>query len=281
MENNNNLTLSEKEKNYYSRQILLSEMSEETQIKLKSSKVIIIGAGGLGSPCIMYLAGAGIGTIGIVDNDKVEEINLPRQVIHSTKNIGKNKALSAKEYINNLNPYIKVNIYETYISNKNGIDICKDYDVIIDCCDNPITKYILNDICVLLNKPFISAGTVRWDGQMSLYCTDLNNNKLPCYRCLYPKPPLKENIKKCKDVGVIGTLPGIMGTFQANECIKLISGLNDKLLRKKMLIIDGLDMRIKIVNTRGQREECDVCGKKKIINIDNFKTYDYENFLNL
>ena len=279
MENNADLTISEKEKNYYSRQILLSEMSEETQIKLKSSKVIIIGAGGLGSPCIMYLAGAGIGTIGIVDNDKVEEINLPRQVIHPIKNVGKNKALSAKEFINNLNPYIKVNIYDTYISNKNGIDIFKDYDVIIDCCDNPITKYVLNDICVLLNKPFISAGTVRWDGQMSLYCTDLNKNKLPCYRCLYPKPPLKENIKKCKDVGVIGTLPGIMGTFQANECIKLICGFNDQLLKKKMLIIDGLDMRIKIVNTRGQREECDICGKKKIINIDNFKTYDYENFI--
>jgi adenylyltransferase/sulfurtransferase len=280
MENNNNLTLSEKEKNYYSRQILLSEMSEETQIKLKSSKVIIIGAGGLGSPCIMYLAGAGIGTIGIVDNDKVEEINLPRQVIHSTKNIGMNKALSAKEYINNLNPYIKVNIYETYISNKNGIDICKDYDVIIDCCDNPKTRYLCNDVAAILNKPFISSGTVRWDGQVGVYVKNCKGEKLPCYRCLNPNAPLKGNVKKCSQVGVIGTLPAIMGTLEANEAIKFILGKDEQILQRKIFFFDGYDNRVKIMKTRNFQDDCIVCGKNKQLNIDNISEYDYDLFLN-
>ena len=277
---NQEITLSPEEEKRYSRQILLSEMSLESQLKLKKSKVLIIGAGGLGSPCIMYLSGAGIGTIGIIDNDIVDESNLHRQIIHKLQNKGKNKAESAKIFIEEFNPNIKVEIYKEDLNQKNGISIFKNYDIIIDCCDNPKTRYIINDICVILNKPLISGSTVRWDGQLSIYVCDTDGNKLPCYRCLHPKAPLIENTKKASQVGVIGTLPGIIGVMQANECIKLICGFNEQVLKKKMVIIDGFDMRIKVVKCRDYAKNCIVCGEEKKINENNFKDYDYNLFIN-
>jgi adenylyltransferase/sulfurtransferase len=276
---NQEITLSPEEEKRYSRQILLSEMSLESQLKLKKSKVLIIGAGGLGSPCIMYLSGAGIGTIGIIDNDIVDESNLHRQIIHKLQNKGKNKAESAKIFIEEFNPNIKVEIYKEDLNQKNGISIFKNYDIIIDCCDNPKTRYIINDICVILNKPLISGATIRWDGQLSIYICDTEGNKLPCYRCLNPKAPLIENVKKASQVGVIGTLPGIIGTMEANECIKFICGFKEQILKRKIVIFDGFDMRIKVVKCRDSDKNCIVCGKEKIINERNIENYDYDMFI--
>jgi adenylyltransferase/sulfurtransferase len=276
---NQEITLSPEEEKRYSRQILLSEMSLESQLKLKKSKVLIIGAGGLGSPCIMYLSGAGIGTIGIIDNDIVDESNLHRQIIHKLQNKGKNKAESAKIFIEEFNPNIKVEIYKEDLNQKNGISIFKNYDIIIDCCDNPKTRYIINDICVILNKPLISGATIRWDGQLSIYICDTEGNKLPCYRCLNPKAPLIENVKKASQVGVIGTLPGIIGTMEANECIKFICGFKEQILKRKIVIFDGFDMRIKVFKCRDSDKNCIVCGKEKIINERNIENYDYDMFI--
>ena len=272
--------LSEEEKYRYNRQTILSEFGEEGQIKLKNSKVIIIGAGGLGSSCIMHLAGSGIGKMCIIDNDVVDEQNLHRQIIHNVNNIGKNKALSAKQFVNFLNPNVEVIALDISFTDKNAIQLCKDYDIIIDCCDNPKTRFLCNDVAVILDKPFISAASVRWDGQIGIYVKNCKGEKLPCYRCLNPKAPLKENVKKCSQVGVIGTLPGIIGTLEANECIKFILGKNEQILQRKILIFDGYDNRVKIMKTRNYQEDCIVCGKNKVINIDNICEYDYDSFIN-
>ena len=272
--------LTESEKLRYNRQIKLMELGLEGQLKLKNAKVIVIGAGGLGSSCLIHLAGSGVGKICIIDNDIVDIQNLHRQIIHNMKTVGMNKAISAKKYIQELNPEIEVIAITDIFDNKNAFNLCKDYDIIIDCCDNPKTRYILNDISVILNKPFISAASVRWDGQIGLYVKDCEGKKLPCYRCLNPKPPLKKNVKKCNEVGVIGTLPSIIGTLEANETIKFILGKNEQILKKKILIFDGFDNRIKIMKTRDYNDSCDVCGKNKNININNFEQYDYDKFIN-
>ena len=272
--------LTENEKYRYNRQMILSDFGEEGQIKLKNSKVIIIGAGGLGSSCIIYLAGSGIGKMCIIDNDVVDEQNLHRQVIHNINNIGINKAVSAKKFVNLLNPYVEVIALEESFTNKNAINLCKDYDIIIDCCDNPKTRYLCNDVAVILNKPFISAGSVRWDGQIGLYVKNCDGEKLPCYRCLNPKAPLRENVKKCSQVGVIGTLPGIIGTLEANEAIKFLLKKNEQVLQRKIIFFDGYDNKIKIMKTRNFQEDCIVCGKNKTLNIDNISEYDYDQFIN-
>ena len=253
---------------------------QKFQIKLKNAKVIVIGAGGLGSSCIMHLAGSGIGKICIVDNDVVDEQNLHRQIIHNVNNIGMNKALSAKQFANLLNPKIEVIALNESFTNKNGLKLCENYDIIIDCCDNPKTRFLCNDIAVILNKPFISAASVRWDGQIGVYVKNCKGEKLPCYRCLNPKAPLKENVKKCAQVGVIGTLPSIMGTLEANETIKFILGKDEQILQRKIIIFDGYDNKIKIMKTRNYQDDCIVCGKNKKLNRDNISEYDYDLFIN-
>ena len=272
--------LTEEEKYRYNRQTLLSEFGEDGQIKLKNAKVIVIGAGGLGSSCIMHLAGSGVGKICIVDNDIVDEQNLHRQIIHNVNNIGMNKALSAKKFVNLLNPKIEVIALNESFTNKNGLKLCENYDIIIDCCDNPKTRFLCNDVAVILNKPFISAASVRWDGQIGVYVKNCKGEKLPCYRCLNPKAPLKENVKKCAQVGVIGTLPSIMGTLEANETIKFILGKDEQILQRKIIIFDGYDNKIKIMKTRNYQDDCIVCGKNKKINSDNISEYDYDLFIN-
>jgi len=273
-------SLTESEKIRYNRQMKLLEFGIEGQLKLKNSKVIVIGAGGLGSSCLMHLAGSGVGKICIIDNDVVDMQNLHRQIIHNMKTVGVNKAISAKKFINELNPEIEVIAINDSFTNKNAINLCKDYDIIIDCCDNPKTRYICNDVSVILNKPFISAASVRWDGQVGVYVKDCEGNKLPCYRCLNPKPPLKKNVKKCAEVGVIGTLPSIIGSLEANETIKFILGKNDQILKRKIMIFDGFDNKVKIMKTRDSMDTCEVCGKIKIINENNFSEYDYDKFIN-
>ena len=273
-------SLTESEKIRYNRQMKLLELGIEGQLKLKNSKVIVIGAGGLGSSCLMHLAGSGVGKICIIDNDIVDMQNLHRQIIHNMKTVGINKAISAKKFINELNPEIEVIAINDSFTNKNAINLCKDYDIIIDCCDNPKTRYICNDVSVILNKPFISAASVRWDGQIGVYVKDCEGNKLPCYRCLNPKPPLKKNVKKCAEVGVIGTMPSIIGSLEANETIKFILGKNDQILKRKIMIFDGFDNKVKIMKTRDSMDTCEVCGKIKIINENNFSEYDYDKFIN-
>lgn len=272
--------LTEEEKYRYNRQIILSEMGEKGQIKLKNAKVIIIGAGGLGSSCIMHMAGSGVGKICIIDNDVVDEQNLHRQVIHNVNNIGMNKALSAKKFVNLLNPNVEVIALTESFTNKNAVNLCKDYDIIIDCCDNPKTRFLCNDVAVLLDKPFISAASVRWDGQIGVYVKNCKGEKLPCYRCLNPKAPLKENVKKCAQVGVIGTLPAIMGTLEANETIKFILGKDEQILQKKIIIFDGFDNKIKVMKTRNYQDNCIVCGKNRTLTINNISEYDYDLFIN-
>ena len=286
MENEKNIeegklkSLTESEKVRYNRQMKLLEFGIEGQLKLKNSKVIIIGAGGLGSSCLIHLAGSGVGKICIIDNDVVDMQNLHRQIIHNMKTVGINKAISAKKFINELNPEIEVIAINDSFTNKNAFNLCKNYDIIIDCCDNPKTRYICNDVSVISNKPFISAASVRWDGQVGVYVKDCEGNKLPCYRCLNPKPPLKKNVKKCAEVGVIGTLPSIIGTLEANETIKFILGKNEQILKRKIMIFDGYDNKVKIMKTRDFMEICEVCGKNKIINENNFSEYDSDKFIN-
>ena len=272
--------LTEEEKYRYNRQTKLSEFGEKGQLKLKNAKVVVIGAGGLGSSCLMHLAGSGVGKICIIDNDVVDEQNLHRQIIHNINNIGMNKALSAQKFMKLLNPNIEVIALNESFTNKNGLQLCKDYDIIIDCCDNPKTRFICNDIAVLLNKTFISAASVRWDGQIGVYVKNCKGEKLPCYRCLNPKAPIKENVKKCAQVGVIGTLPSIMGTLEANEAIKFILGKDEQILQRKIIIFDGYDNRIKIMKTRNYQDDCIVCGKNKTLNKDNINEYDYDSFIN-
>ena len=273
-------SLTESDKFRYNRQIKLSELGLEGQLRLKNSKVIVIGAGGLGSSCLMHLAGSGIGKICIIDNDVVDIQNLHRQIIHNMKTIGMNKAMSAQKFINELNPDVEVIAINDSFTNKNALKLCKDYDIIIDCCDNPKTRYICNDIAVILNKPFISAASERWDGQVGIYVKDSEGNKLPCFRCLNPKAPMKNNIKKCAEVGVIGTLPSLMGTLEANEAIKFILGKNEQILKRKIMIFDGYDNKVKIMKTRNFMNICEVCGQNRIINETNFSEYDYDNFIN-
>ena len=270
--------LTEQEKYRYNRQILLSEYGEEGQLKLKNSKIVIIGAGGLGSSCIMHLAGSGVGRMCIIDNDVVDEQNLHRQVIHTVDNIGMNKALSAKKFVNLLNPNVEVIALNESFTNKNAINLCKDYDIIIDCY-NPKTRFLCNDVAVILDKPFISAASVRWDGQIGVYVKNCKGEKLPCYRCLNPKAPLKGNVKKCAQVGVIGTLPAIMGTLEANEAIKFILGKDEQILQRKIFIFDGYDNKTKIMKTRNYQDDCVVCGKNKKIELNNINKYDYDLFI--
>ena len=290
MENNSNdknekkeekyTELTEEEKYRYNRQTLLTEYGENGQIKLKNSKVMIIGAGGLGSSCIMHLAGSGVGKMCIIDNDVVDVQNLHRQVIHNINNVGMNKALSAKKFVNLLNPLVEVIALNESFTNKNAINLCKEYDIIIDCCDNPKTRFLCNDVAVILNKPFISAASVRWDGQIGVYVKNCKGEKLPCYRCLNPKAPLKENVKKCAQVGVIGTMPAIIGTLEANETIKFILGKDEQILQRKIMIFDGYDNKVKVMKTRNYQDDCIVCGKNKTLNINNITEYDYDSFIN-
>lgn len=281
--NSESLThLTKEEKEKYNRQIILDEIGEEGQLKIKNSKVFIVGAGGLGSSCIMHLGGAGVGKLCIIDNDIVNIQNLHRQIIHNINTIGMNKALSAKKFLNFLNPNVEVVALSKSFTNKDSslIEIIKEFDILIDCCDNPKTRYFCNDIAVLLNKPLISAASIRWDGQIGLYVKNPNNEKLPCYRCLNPNAPNPKGVKKCSQVGVVGTMPCIIGSLEANEAIKYILGKNDQILQRKILIFDGYDNKIKVIKTRNFRDDCVVCGNNPCINLNNINDYDYDKFIN-
>lgn len=252
----------------YSRHIILKEVGAKGQKKLLNSKVLIIGTGGLGAPAAMYLAAAGVGTIGLVDFDKVELSNLQRQIIHLTKDVDKYKVLSGKETINEMNPDVNVRTYQEWVSAANIADIItdQDYDFIIDGTDNFPAKFLINDACVLLKKPFSHAGIIRFQGQTMTYVPGQG----PCYRCVFVSPPPADAVPTCKQAGVLGVMGGVIGTIQATEAIKYILGVGE-LLTGSLLTYDALHMDFRKV-ALAHRPGCGVCGKNPTIT----ELIDYE-----
>jgi len=260
--------LSNEEIMRYSRHLILPEVGMEGQRKLKAASVLIIGAGGLGSPLAMYLAAAGVGRLGLVDFDVVDVSNLQRQVIHSTRQVGRAKLESAKEYIQSINPNVQIDTYETRFTSANAFTIARDYDIIIDGTDNFPTRYLVNDVCVLLDKPNVYGSIFRFDGQASVFWAAQG----PCYRCLYPEPPPPGLVPSCAEGGVLGVLPGIVGCIQANEAIKIILGKGE-LLIGRLLLFDALGMRFRELKLR-KDPQCPICGEHRTIH----ELIDYEQF---
>ena len=252
----------------YSRHLILPEVGMDGQRALKAAKVLCIGAGGLGSPAAMYLAAAGVGTIGLVDFDVVDLSNLQRQLLHGTPDVGRSKLASARERIYALNPNVHVETYEVALSSANALDLFRPYDVILDGTDNFPTRYLVNDACVLLGKPNAYGSIFRFEGQASVFSTKGG----PCYRCLYPEPPPPGLVPSCAEAGVLGVLPGIIGTIQATEAIKLILGTGEPLIGR-FLIYDALRMRFREMKLR-RDAECPVCGDHPSVT----ELIDYEQF---
>jgi adenylyltransferase/sulfurtransferase len=246
----------------YARHIILPEVGGKGQEKLLNSKVLVIGAGGLGSPAILYLAAAGVGTIGIVDFDVVDLSNLQRQIIHNTERVGTPKVESARRTVEMLNPDVKVITYNTRISKENIMDIIKDYDVVLDGTDNFPTRFLINDACYFAGKPLVSAAMLRFEGQVSVF-DYRNKEKSPCYRCLFPEPPPPGLVPSCQEAGILGSIGGIMGCIQATEAIKLILGIGEPLVGK-LLIMDALSMDFRKVKLR-KDPNCPLCGEKPVI----------------
>ena len=234
---------SEEEKQQYNRHFILDTIGIDGQTKLKKSKVLVIGAGGLGCPILQYISAAGVGTIGIIDNDTVDQSNLQRQVLFSIDDIGKPKASCAAEKLQKLNPYIKFNIYVESLNSINALDIFPLYDIIIDGSDNFQTRYLTNDAAILTNKPLVFGAIFKFEGQVSVF----NYQNGPSYRCLFPTPPALDSIPNCSDIGVLGVLPGIIGCLQANETIKIICGIGD-ILSGKLLSFNALNLQQNVLN---------------------------------
>ena len=251
----------------YSRHIILKEVGAKGQKKLLNAKVLIIGAGGLGAPAALYLAAAGVGTIGIADADEVDLSNLQRQVIHTTNDIGKAKVQSAKETMNTINPDVTVNTYRTFVSSDNILDLIKDYDFIIDGTDNFPAKFLINDACVMAKKPFSHAGIIRFKGQLMTYVPGQG----PCYRCVFKNPPPKDAVPTCKQAGVIGAMGGVIGSLQAMEAVKYIIGQGE-LLTGYLLTYDALTMEFRKVKLPKDTSHCAVCGEHPTIT----ELIDYE-----
>src|SRR5512147_2450945 len=240
----------------YSRHLILPEFGLESQRKLKGASVLIVGAGGLGSPLGLYLAAAGVGRLGIVDFDVVDATNLQRQVLHSTADVGRPKLASARDRIEGLNPHVHVDTYEARFTSANALDIAQDYDLVIDGTDNFPTRYLVNDTCVILGKPNVYGSIFRFEGQASVLATDTG----PCYRCLFRDPPPPGLVPSCAEGGVLGILPGTIGTIQATEAIKLILGIGDPLVGR-LLLYDALAMTFDFVKLR-KNSTCEVCGEQ-------------------
>jgi adenylyltransferase/sulfurtransferase len=252
----------------YARHLILPEVGMEGQRRIKDARVLCVGTGGLGSPLAFYLAAAGIGTLGLVDFDVVDLSNLQRQIIHSTKDIGRKKLDSAEEKLSALNPAINLVKHETMLSSANALAIMKDYDIVADGTDNFPTRYLVNDACVLLGKPNVYGSIFRFEGQASVFATEAG----PCYRCLYPEPPPPGLVPSCAEGGVLGILPGLVGVIQATEVIKLILGKGDSLVGR-LLLVDALNMRFRELKLR-KNPECPVCGTNPSVT----ELIDYQHF---
>ena len=252
----------------YSRHLLMPEVGLKGQIKLKNSSALVIGTGGLGSPVSLYLAAAGIGRIGLVDYDIVDSSNLQRQVIHGTSTVGKLKVESARDRLSDLNPDIQIDIYNEPYTSANAMRIAKDYDIIIDGTDNFPTRYLTNDVCVFLGKPNVYGSIFRFDGQVSVFYA----KEGPCYRCLFPEPPPPGLVPSCAEGGVLGVLPGTIGTLQATEAIKVLLGIGEPMIGK-LLLYNALDMSFDFVKLK-KNPNCRVCGP----NADIKELIDYDEF---
>jgi adenylyltransferase/sulfurtransferase len=252
----------------YSRHLIIPDVAMDGQKRLKNAKVLCVGAGGLGSPALMYLAAAGVGTLGIIDFDVVDESNLQRQVIHGQSDVGRPKAVSAKESVAEINPLVQVNLHEVRLDSSNVMEIFADYDLIVDGTDNFATRYLVNDACVLLNKPYVWGSIYRFDGQASVFWSEHG----PCYRCLYPEPPPPGMVPSCAEGGVLGVLCASIGSIQVNEAIKVITGIGEPIVGR-LMIYDALEMTYRSVKIR-KDPECAICGKNPTIT----ELIDYEAF---
>ncbi|MCC6393316.1 MAG: molybdopterin-synthase adenylyltransferase MoeB [Bryobacterales bacterium] len=262
------VALSNEEVLRYSRHLILPEVGMDGQLKLKAARVLCIGAGGLGAPLGMYLAAAGVGTIGMVDFDVVDRTNLQRQIIHGTKDIGRKKLDSAAETMLDINPNVNIERHEVALSSENALEIMKDYDVVVDGTDNFPTRYLVNDACVLLGIPNVYGSIYRFEGQASVFATKDG----PCYRCLYPEPPPPGLVPSCAEGGVLGILPGMIGIVQATEAVKLILGRGETLIGRLMLY-DAMNMKVREMKLR-KSPECPICGPNRSIH----ELIDYHQF---
>jgi len=261
-------SLSNDEVRRYSRHLIIPDVGMDGQKRLKNAKVLAVGAGGLGSPTLMYLAAAGVGTLGIVDFDIVDETNLQRQIIHGQSDIDRPKAVSAADTIREINPYVDVRLHEVRLDSANALEIFADYDLIVDGTDNFATRYLVNDACVLLGKPYVWGSIFRFDGQASVFWAEHG----PCYRCLYPEPPPPGMVPSCAEGGVLGVLCGSIGAIQVTEAIKVITGIGETLVGR-LMIYDALEMSYRTVRAR-KDPECPLCGKNPTIT----GLIDYEAF---
>jgi sulfur-carrier protein adenylyltransferase/sulfurtransferase len=250
----------------YSRHLIIPDVAMDGQKRLKNAKVLCVGAGGLGSPALMYLAAAGVGTLGIIDFDVVDESNLQRQVIHGQSDVGRSKAESARDSVREINPLIQVNLHETRLDSSNAMQIFGDYDLVVDGTDNFATRYLVNDACVLLGIPYVWGSIYRFDGQASVFWAEHG----PCYRCLYPEPPPPGMVPSCAEGGVLGVLCASVGSIQVTEAIKVLTGIGDPLVGR-LMIYDALEMTYRSVKVR-KDPECPLCGKNPTIT----ELIDYE-----
>ncbi len=262
------LALSNEEVARYSRHLIMPEVGMDGQLKLKAASVLCIGAGGLGSPVAMYLAAAGVGRLGIVDFDVVDYSNLQRQVIHGTPDVGRPKLESARDTLNAINPAVHIELHEVALSSANALDVLRGYDVIVDGTDNFPTRYLVNDACVILGIPNAYGSIFRFEGQASVFAAKDG----PCYRCLYPEPPPPGLVPSCAEGGVLGILPGVVGTIQATEAVKLIMGVGEPLVGR-FLVYDALRMRFRELKLR-KDPDCPVCGDDPTVT----ELIDYEQF---
>src|SRR3989440_2462603 len=263
------MRLSVEELQRYSRHLIMPEVTSEGQNRLKAARVLCIGAGGLGSPAALYLAAAGVGTLGIVDFDDVDLSNLQRQILHGTKDIGRGKLESARDRLHDINPQIETELHKCRFSSENASQLVARYDVVVDGSDNFPTRYLSNDVCVFANKPNVYGSVFRFEGQTTVFAPHLGG---PCYRCLFPEPPPPESVPNCAQAGVLGVLPGIIGMLQAIEAIKMIVGVGESRVRR-LLDFDALKARFRELNLR-RDPQCPVCGENPTI----FSPIDYEQF---
>ncbi len=252
----------------YSRHLIIPDVGMTGQKRLKNAKVLCVGAGGLGSPALLYLAAAGVGTLGVIDFDVVDESNLQRQIIHGQSDIGRPKALSARDSIKEVNPYITVVVHEEALTNDNVMQIFSGYDLIVDGTDNFATRYMVNDACVLLNKPYVWGSIYRFDGQASVFWSEYG----PCYRCLYPEPPPPGMVPSCAEGGVLGVLCASIGSIQVTEAIKVLTGIGEPLVGR-LMIYDALEMSYRTLNIK-KDPDCPICGKNPTIT----ELIDYDAF---
>jgi molybdopterin/thiamine biosynthesis adenylyltransferase/rhodanese-related sulfurtransferase len=252
----------------YSRHLIIPDVAMAGQKRLKNARVLCVGAGGLGSPALMYLAAAGVGTLGIVDFDVVDESNLQRQIIHGQSDIGRPKAESARDSVLEINPLVTVNLHEERLDSSNVMEIFADYDLIVDGTDNFATRYLVNDACVLMHKPYVWGSIYRFDGQASVFWADHG----PCYRCLYPEPPPPGMVPSCAEGGVLGVLCGSVGSIQVTEAIKLLTGIGEPLLGS-LMVYDALEMEYRKIKVR-KDPNCAVCGQNPTVT----ELIDYEAF---